>query len=66
MLLYCSMSVNNAGFARGRFDFALPHAVNLAEIGQSAHDKRIGTPPPIISTTAVAVTSPQDTYSAPS
>lgn len=30
--------------AHGELDFALHHAVNLAEAGESISDKRIGTP----------------------
>ncbi|EGO25573.1 hypothetical protein SERLADRAFT_437300 [Serpula lacrymans var. lacrymans S7.9] len=40
LLLYCSMALVVA--SPGDLDFALPHAVNLAETGQSTQSKRIG------------------------
>ncbi|KAJ7072535.1 armadillo-type protein [Mycena amicta] len=40
LLLYCSVSV--ASTVLPSLDFALPHAVNLAEAGQRVRDKRIG------------------------
>ncbi|KAF9445900.1 ARM repeat-containing protein [Macrolepiota fuliginosa MF-IS2] len=41
VLLYCSMTVSSV-FPQGTFDFALPHALNLAEAGTTMEDKRIG------------------------
>jgi len=41
ILLYCSTAIAS-GFPNGELDFALPHAVNLAETGESVQDKRIG------------------------
>ncbi|KAI0362383.1 ARM repeat-containing protein [Trametes cingulata] len=40
LLLYCSMSVHPGTHVD--LDFALPHAINLAEAGQSIQDKRTG------------------------
>lgn len=40
MLLFCAMTF--AGTPRLDLSFALPHAINLAEMGQSVSDKRIG------------------------
>ncbi|RPD66372.1 ARM repeat-containing protein [Lentinus tigrinus ALCF2SS1-7] len=40
LLLYCSMAVN-AG-VHVDLEFALPHAINLAEAGQTIQDKRTG------------------------
>ncbi|OCH93386.1 ARM repeat-containing protein [Obba rivulosa] len=40
MLLYCSMSVSSGTGAD--LEFALPHAVNLAEAGKTIQDKRTG------------------------
>ncbi|KAF8842990.1 ARM repeat-containing protein [Paxillus ammoniavirescens] len=40
LLLYCTMSLATIG--PGDLDFAFPHAVNLAELGQSLMDKKIG------------------------
>ncbi|KIK97374.1 hypothetical protein PAXRUDRAFT_31834 [Paxillus rubicundulus Ve08.2h10] len=40
LLLYCTMSLTTMG--PGDLDFAFPHAVNLAELGQSLMDKKIG------------------------
>ncbi|KII92127.1 hypothetical protein PLICRDRAFT_122418 [Plicaturopsis crispa FD-325 SS-3] len=42
MLLYCSMTVTSGFISSKEIDFALPHAVNLAEAGVSVHAKRIG------------------------
>ena len=42
MLLYCSMTLS-PGLAVN-MDFALPHAVNLAEAGKTVQNKRIGMP----------------------
>jgi len=43
VLLYCSMSVSYSLLANGALDFALSHAVSLAEAGQTVQDKRIGS-----------------------
>ncbi|KAI0707595.1 ARM repeat-containing protein [Earliella scabrosa] len=40
LLLYCSMAVNPGVHAD--LEFALPHAINLAEAGQTIQDKRTG------------------------
>ncbi|KAF9647646.1 ARM repeat-containing protein [Thelephora ganbajun] len=40
MLLYCTMTFT--GIPRPDMSFALPNAINLAEMGQSVSDKRIG------------------------
>ncbi|KAI0647300.1 ARM repeat-containing protein [Trametes meyenii] len=40
ILLYCSMSVNPGTHVD--VQFALPHAINLAEAGQTVQDKRMG------------------------
>ncbi|KAF9227270.1 ARM repeat-containing protein [Gyrodon lividus] len=40
LLLYCTMSLTTTG--PGNLDFAFPHAVNLAELGKSVMDKKIG------------------------
>ncbi|KAG2146464.1 armadillo-type protein [Suillus bovinus] len=40
MLLYCSMNLTHVH--PGELAFALPHAVNLAEMGQTLHDKQLG------------------------
>ncbi|KAI0672983.1 ARM repeat-containing protein [Trametes maxima] len=40
ILLYCSMSVNPGTHVD--VEFALPHAINLAEAGQTVQDKRTG------------------------
>ncbi|KAJ6593663.1 ARM repeat-containing protein [Mycena capillaripes] len=42
LLLYCSMSITSPALPSGSLDFALPQAVNLAEAGKKAQDKRIG------------------------
>ncbi|KAF8160934.1 armadillo-type protein [Crassisporium funariophilum] len=42
LLLYCSMSVTSGFLARDAFDFAFPHAINLAEAGKKIDDKRMG------------------------
>jgi len=41
MLLYCSMNLTHV--TPGELAFALPHAVNLAETGQTLRDKQLGT-----------------------
>ncbi|THH15512.1 hypothetical protein EW146_g4974 [Bondarzewia mesenterica] len=41
LLLYCSMAVSS-GMLVNAMEFALPHAVNLAEVGTSIHERRIG------------------------
>ena len=40
MLLYCAMT--SAGSPRPDLSFALPYAINLAEMGQTVSEKRIG------------------------
>ena len=40
MLLYCAMTFS--GTSPPDLSFALPSAINLAEMGQSVSDKRIG------------------------
>jgi AP-4 complex subunit epsilon-1 len=40
MLLYCSMNLTHV--TPGELAFALPHAVNLAEMGQTLRDKQLG------------------------
>ena len=40
LLLYCSMAVNHG--VHIDLEFALPHAINLAEAGQTIQDKRTG------------------------
>ena len=40
LLLYCSMAVNPG--VHIDLEFALPHAINLAEAGQTIQDKRTG------------------------
>ncbi|KAI9569737.1 armadillo-type protein [Boletus coccyginus] len=40
LILYCTMSLSTA--SPGDLGFAFPHAVNLAELGQSPMDKKIG------------------------
>ncbi len=40
LLLYCSMAVNPGVYVD--LEFALPHAINLAEAGQRIQDKRTG------------------------
>lgn len=40
MLLYCVMTFT--GSPPPDLSFALPHAINLAEMGRSVSDKRIG------------------------
>ncbi|PIL24211.1 hypothetical protein GSI_13964 [Ganoderma sinense ZZ0214-1] len=40
LLLYCSMAVNPG--VHVDLEFALPHAINLAEAGQRTQDKRTG------------------------
>lgn len=43
ILLYCSMTAASSSvFPKGFFDFALPHALSLAEAGSNIEDKRIG------------------------
>ncbi|KAG1716652.1 hypothetical protein ID866_530 [Astraeus odoratus] len=44
LLLYCTMTL--AATTPGDLSFAFPHALNLAELGQSVLDKRIGRRPP--------------------
>ena len=41
ILLYCSMNLTHV--TPGKLAFALPHAVNLAEMGQTLRDKQLGT-----------------------
>ncbi|TFY59621.1 hypothetical protein EVG20_g7714, partial [Dentipellis fragilis] len=41
LLLYCSVTLA-AGLRAGEMEFALPHAVNLAEAGASIQERRIG------------------------
>jgi AP-4 complex subunit epsilon-1 len=43
IILYCSMAMASGLLTNRELDFALPHAVNLAEAGSSTSDKRIGT-----------------------
>lgn len=43
ILMYCSMAMTSGLLAHGELEFALTHAVNLAEAGISVSDKRIGT-----------------------
>ena len=40
MLLYCAITFT--GTPRPDLGFALPNAINLAEMGQSVSDKRVG------------------------
>ncbi|KAH7926514.1 ARM repeat-containing protein [Leucogyrophana mollusca] len=40
LILYCAMTLMHASL--GDLTFALPHAVHLAEVGQTVQDKRIG------------------------
>lgn len=40
LLLYCSMNISLG--LEVNIDFALPHAVNLAEAGQTVQNKRTG------------------------
>jgi AP-4 complex subunit epsilon-1 len=40
MLLYCSMNLTHVN--PGELAFALPQAVNLAEMGQTLRDKQLG------------------------
>jgi AP-4 complex subunit epsilon-1 len=42
ILLYCYTSLTSTSLGSQELDFALPHAVTLAEAGESAKDKRIG------------------------
>ncbi|KXN90161.1 AP-4 complex subunit epsilon [Leucoagaricus sp. SymC.cos] len=42
LLLYCSMTATTSIFPPGTFDFALPHALSLAEAGSTIEDKRTG------------------------
>ncbi|TFK44520.1 armadillo-type protein [Crucibulum laeve] len=42
ILLYCSMTVTSGFLPTGSLEFALPHALNLAEAGHTVQDKRIG------------------------
>lgn len=42
VLLYCSMSITSGILGSGAMDYALSHAVNLAEAGKTVQDKRIG------------------------
>jgi AP-4 complex subunit epsilon-1 len=42
ILMYCSMAITSGLLSNGQFDFALPHAVSLAEAGHTVQDKRIG------------------------
>ena len=43
LLLYCHMTITHGFLPNDAFDFALPHAVGLAEEGQKLEQKRIGT-----------------------
>jgi len=40
--LYCNMAAPTSIFPRGTFDFAILHALNLAEAGTTIEDKRTG------------------------
>lgn len=40
--MYCAMTITSGIVLNGQFDFALPHAVSLAEAGHTVQDKRIG------------------------
>jgi AP-4 complex subunit epsilon-1 len=40
LILHCTMTLSTAG--PGDLEFAFPHAVNLAELGKSPLDKKIG------------------------
>lgn len=40
LILHCTMCLSIA--SPGDLEFAFPHAVNLAELGQSSMDKKIG------------------------
>ncbi|KAF8904368.1 armadillo-type protein [Gymnopilus junonius] len=42
ILLYCSLSVTPGFLPKTAFDFAFPHAINLAEAGRNVEDKRLG------------------------
>lgn len=42
ILLYCRMTITHGFLPNDVFDFALPHAVGLAEAGQRLEQKRIG------------------------
>ncbi|KIM91944.1 hypothetical protein PILCRDRAFT_108 [Piloderma croceum F 1598] len=42
ILLYCYVAMTSSLLTHGELDFALPHALNLAEAGASTSDKRIG------------------------
>ena len=42
ILLYCSTSVTTGFLPADAFDFAVHHAINLAETGKKVEDKRIG------------------------
>jgi AP-4 complex subunit epsilon-1 len=41
-MLYCFMTITSGFVPRDTFDFALPHAVSLAEAGRGVEQKRIG------------------------
>jgi len=43
VLLYCRMTIAHGFLPNDAFDFALPHAVGLAEASQRLEQKRIGT-----------------------
>jgi AP-4 complex subunit epsilon-1 len=42
ILLYCRMTATAPIFPEGAFEFALPHALSLAEAGTTVEDKRTG------------------------
>lgn len=44
ILLYCATSVTPGFLAKGAFDFAFPHAINLAASAKKIEEKRIGRP----------------------
>jgi len=44
ILLYCATSVTPGFLAKDAFDFAFPHAINLATSAKKAEEKRIGRP----------------------
>ncbi|PPQ74498.1 hypothetical protein CVT26_007958 [Gymnopilus dilepis] len=42
ILLYCALSASPGFLPNDTFDFAFPHAINLAETGKAVEDKRLG------------------------
>lgn len=44
ILLYCATSVTPGFLAKDAFDFAFPHAINLATSAKKTEEKRIGRP----------------------